>query len=134
LIKKVCNPLRNLEPFKASPIIFQIDPEALKFRSLQERRQALHNLPGHHAGVIRGILRGFRKDIFKYLVDERIGKGEITVRADSMVPGEFHGQPSLHTQTLNDNGFRFQGGREGRSQDFGQGLGQYFQSVAGKEF
>jgi hypothetical protein len=91
LIKKVFDPLGKLEPFKATSIIFQIDPEALKSRSLQERRQVLHNLPGHHSGIIRGMLRNFGEDMFKYLVDKGVGKGEIAVRANSMVLGEFHG-------------------------------------------
>jgi hypothetical protein len=121
-----------LVPFKASRIIFQIDAEALKSRSPQKRRQVLHDLPGHYSGIIRGGLRDIGEDLFKYLMDKGIGKREIKVCADSMVPGEFHGYPSLHTQALNDNDFRFQRGREGRSQNFGQGLGQSFQSVTGK--
>jgi hypothetical protein len=52
----------------------------------------LHHLPpGHHFWIIRGALRKIGEDMFEYMVDKRVGKREFIVRADSMVPGEFHG-------------------------------------------
>ena len=57
----------------------------------QKRGQGFHDLPSQHFGSIRGTLRNIWEDLFKYLMNEDVREGEIVVRTNSMVPGEFHG-------------------------------------------
>ena len=128
---KVGGTAGELEALEIGRVIPEVNPQALKTVLFQAGGEQSHDLPGHDPWIEGRDLGQAGKDIPKETLDKSIGKGKLVISADSVVPGHFHGDPSLHTFALDQDDLAFKGGRR-RPEYFSHFFSQDFQSVAGK--
>jgi hypothetical protein len=113
LIIEIGNSLRELEAFEIGSPAPKIDPESLKCRLLNERRQNLHDAPGHDFRIKKRRFREVLEDALEDLLDKGVGKGETAVGADAVALGKLETYPALHALALNNDDLLVKGRRQG---------------------
>jgi len=120
LVKKIGDPLRELEALEIAASALQVDPQGLKCRLLDELGQCLHHPPRHHSGIKKIRFWQVLEDALKHLTDKGVGERETTVSANSVSFCKLQRYPALHALALNHDDLGVKGRRQGSLENLRQ--------------